>query len=196
MRRFLCFMVAMAGCATTMSPLQKAEMEMAQQDVAAKNKEGEIAKAQDELKAEKEKAEAARKAAALEIAKEAQGIAELAKQLLEKAEVRQRRACELMPELCPKATPAPEESEAEEPETVEPEVPDDQYVDINVQEWRNALRLSGYPSGWQLQFVGERLNLITVEAGQKVVLDRAHWRPGCYRVTNALATFIACPSPN
>lgn len=156
---------------------------------AAKKKEAEKKAEEMSAKAEATTAEAARKAAGKGYAAAIQqdAVAQEARIVAIKAEAdsQRRKACELDPDLCPKAAPPPQAAvpPLAQPVPLPPPPVVEQFVDIEIgADWAAPKRISPYPSGWELVFAGtgEDTLVLRVSGVPKSSLKKGA-QVGCWR---------------
>lgn len=151
----LALLVGACAAPMQMTPRQQSEaaFEAAKKEEAGKKSE------EMKAKAAATAAETARRAAGKSFAAVIQAEAAAAEARLAaikaEADAQRRRACELDPDLCPKAAQPPP---APPPPLAQPAPPPplpDQFVDVEIdQDWSVPRRISPYPSGWELVFFG------------------------------------------
>lgn len=158
---FLCVVLMLLGaCAAPMKQMTPTQQSEAVFE-AAKRAEAEKKAAELKAKSEAVAAETARRAAgkgyAAAVLHEAAATEARLAAIAAEAGAQRRKACELDPDLCPKAVPPPPAlvppvavpQPAPPPPVVEP------FVDIVIgDDWAAPKRISPYPTGWELVFAG------------------------------------------
>lgn len=151
----------MGACAAPMKQITPTQQTEAAFE-AAKRAEAEKKAAELRAKSDATAAENARRSAGKSFAAAIQQEAVAAEARLAairaEAEAQRRKACELDPDLCPKAAPPPL-AQSVPPVAVPapPPPPPDQFVDIEItSDWAAPKRISPYPSGWELVFGGDK----------------------------------------
>ena len=195
MRIFLLLIALLAltaGCAPTLTNLQKSEQAYNQAQEASKANEARMAEAKRLADEAKRKAEEAGKAHGRVIVDDARTKVELATQLSQQAEEQRRKACTFDPTLC-----APSLGTTLPPIAGPTALrPGFDYLDVQIDNFglSGIRRLTPMPVGWSINVEAEKAITLSVNGTPAMTFTKPNpWAPGCYRFTSS--SVGPCPTP-